>query len=276
VVAFYDVERHAHLRCVYGGVDPGVACLGHLSFILLHLGFLDAARRSAEECLALAERLGHPLSLAFGLWLPPWVNVWRGEHATARALFDRLLAVATEHRFPLIIAWAEIGRRWLEIERGVPDERQPVIHNWVAALDTTGYRTTRAVALVFSAEEHCRLGLSERALEILEEAQQQVERYDERISEPLLHLARGEILLDGRDTAEAEASFTTALEVARGQKAGLFELLAATALARLWQGQGKRREARELLRPVYDAFTEGLDTAPLSEARALLEEIEGG
>jgi len=276
VVAFYDPERHAHLRCLYGGFDPGVACLGHLSWILLHLGFLDAARQRAEECLALAERLGHPLSLAFALWLPSWVYVWRGEHATVRPLADRLLAVATEHRFPDIIALAEIDRRWLEIEQGVPDARQPMIHNWIAALETMGYRTTRGARLVLSAEEHHRLGLSERALEILEEAQQQVERHDERGSEPLLYLVRGEILLDGGATAEAEASFTTALEVARGQKARYHELLAATALARLWQGQGKRREARELLRPVCEAFTEGLDTAPLQEARALLGELAYG
>ncbi len=60
----------------------------------------------------------------------------------------------------------------------------------------------------------------------------------------------------------------------RGQQARLFELEAATALARLWQGQGRTTEARELLQPVYDWFTEGLDSRPLVEARELLEQLE--
>ena len=45
-------------------------------------------------------------------------------------------------------------------------------------------------------------------------------------------------------------------------------------MARLWQGQGKKVEAHELLAPVYDWFTEGFDTADLQEAKALLEELQ--
>jgi predicted ATPase len=61
--------------------------------------------------------------------------------------------------------------------------------------------------------------------------------------------------------------------VARRQQAKSWELRAATSLARLWQQQGKRAEARELLAPIYDWFTEGFDTADLCDARALLEEL---
>jgi predicted ATPase len=53
------------------------------------------------------------------------------------------------------------------------------------------------------------------------------------------------------------------------------ELRDATSLARLWQRQGKRAEAYELLAPVYGWFTEGFDTADLQEAKALLGELEG-
>ena len=52
-----------------------------------------------------------------------------------------------------------------------------------------------------------------------------------------------------------------------------WELRAATSLAHLWQGQGKRTEARDLLAPVYNWFTEGFDTADLKDAQALLEEL---
>jgi predicted ATPase len=77
------------------------------------------------------------------------------------------------------------------------------------------------------------------------------------------------------DVAQAEASFQQALSIARRQQAKSWELRAAMSLARLWQQQGKRSEARELLAPIYGWFTEGFDTADLQEAQALLEELGG-
>jgi len=62
--------------------------------------------------------------------------------------------------------------------------------------------------------------------------------------------------------------------MARRQKAKLWELRAATSLARLWQSRGKCREARDLLAPIYAWFTEGFDTKDLKEAKALLQELE--
>jgi len=75
------------------------------------------------------------------------------------------------------------------------------------------------------------------------------------------------------DTPQAETCFRQALDVARRQEAKSWELRAATSLAHLWQSQGKRQEAHDLLAPVYGWFTEGFDTADLKDARALLEEL---
>jgi predicted ATPase len=75
--------------------------------------------------------------------------------------------------------------------------------------------------------------------------------------------------------AEAEHCFHHAIESARHQRAKSFELRAATSLTRLWQQQGKRQAAHDLLAPVYHWFTEGFDTADLQEAKALLAALEG-
>ena len=85
----------------------------------------------------------------------------------------------------------------------------------------------------------------------------------------------GEIALMSpeRDTAKAEMFFDSALAVARQQQARSWELRAATSLARLWQKQGKRAEAHNLLSNVYNWFTEGFDTKDLQEAKALLKEL---
>jgi predicted ATPase len=91
----------------------------------------------------------------------------------------------------------------------------------------------------------------------------------------ILDATRGDLPLAASDgsEAEAEACVHRALDVARPQEARSIELRAATSLARLWQRQGKREEARDLLAPVYGWFTEGFDTRDLKEARALLAEL---
>ena len=90
-----------------------------------------------------------------------------------------------------------------------------------------------------------------------------------------IHRLKGELLLAAspEKPAEAEACFQQALDVARRQEAKSLELQAAMSLGRLWQQQGKRAEAYDLLAPIYGWFTEGFDTADLQEARALLEAL---
>jgi predicted ATPase len=97
----------------------------------------------------------------------------------------------------------------------------------------------------------------------------------ERFWEAELYRLKGELLLAGsavHDT-EAEISFRQAFDVARHQQAKSLELRAAMSLSRLWQRQGKRAEAQQLLAEVYGWFTEGFDTPDLQEAKALLDKL---
>ncbi len=75
------------------------------------------------------------------------------------------------------------------------------------------------------------------------------------------------------DPEGAERNFLASLDWARRQQAKMWELRTSTSLARLWQSQGKRRDAYELLAPIYDWFTEGFDTKDLLEAKALLDDL---
>jgi predicted ATPase len=97
----------------------------------------------------------------------------------------------------------------------------------------------------------------------------------ERWYEPEMYHLKGELLLQqsSDNQVEAEACFHKALDLARSQQAKSFELRAATSLARLWQSQGKRDEARQVLGDVYGWFTEGFDTADLKDAKALLDAL---
>jgi predicted ATPase len=112
---------------------------------------------------------------------------------------------------------------------------------------------------------------------VLAEAHTLVEQHEERYWEAEVHRLRGVLLLrqPGTPQAEAETWLQRALDVARRQEAKSLELRAAMSLAHLWQQQGKRQEAHDLLAPIYGWFTEGFDTADLQEAKTLLEELGG-
>jgi adenylate cyclase len=72
---------------------------------------------------------------------------------------------------------------------------------------------------------------------------------------------------------EAEECFLKAIEIARKQSAKSLELRAVMSLAWLWQQQGKKKRARQMLAEIYNWFTEGFDTKDLQEAKALLKEL---
>jgi predicted ATPase len=109
----------------------------------------------------------------------------------------------------------------------------------------------------------------------IDDAIDKVERSKEKWCEAEVNRIAGEVALKSPppDTEKAEKYFDCALAVARQQQTKSWELRAAMSLTRLWRDQGKTRQARELLAPVYNWFTEGFDTLDLKEAKALLDEL---
>jgi tetratricopeptide (TPR) repeat protein len=137
----------------------------------------------------------------------------------------------------------------------------------------TGAVLNRAWMLLDLAEAHARLGQSVEGLNCLTEAAQIVESTDLRIPEADIYRVRGDLLNSTGNWAAAVQCYHQALAIAQQQGAKLFELRAATSLARLWRDQGKLAEARDLLVPIYGWFTEGFDTLDLKEAKVLLEQF---
>ena len=132
----------------------------------------------------------------------------------------------------------------------------------------------RAHWLALLAEAYGYAGQTHEGLNVLTEALAAVHNHAGRWWEPELYRLRGALLLHvAAPQEEAEACLQQALAVARRQQAKSLELRAALSLSRLWQQQGKRAEAHELLTEVYGWFTEGFDTPDLQEAKALLEEL---
>ena len=125
------------------------------------------------------------------------------------------------------------------------------------------------------------MGAAHEGLALLDEAEAAVEQTQERYWEAEIHRLRGQLLAAASEPAgtegarSAEACYRRALDIARGQGARSLELRAAVSLSRLWQAEGRQGEARELLAPIYERFSEGRETPDLREAAALLAELGG-
>jgi predicted ATPase len=157
--------------------------------------------------------------------------------------------------------------------QGQGEEGLSQVRQGIAAYRATGAPLLVAYYCTLLADVSAHLGHPAEGLQALAEAHTLVEQHEERWWEAEVCRLRGILLLrqTGTSQVEAEACLQRALDVARCQEAKSWELRAAMSLARLWQQQGKRTEAWELLAPIYGWFTEGFDTADLQEAKALLE-----
>ena len=125
------------------------------------------------------------------------------------------------------------------------------------------------------AEASGRIGNPDEGLTSLAEGMALAEKIGTSTEMAELHRLKGELLLklSPENLVDAETCCSHALDVARSQEAKSLELRAAMSLSRLWQQQGKNREARQLLADTYGWFTEGFDTGDLQEAKVLLEEL---
>ena len=137
----------------------------------------------------------------------------------------------------------------------------------------TGANLMIPFCLMTLAEVYRMAAQPEEGLDRLAEAARLIETIQERWIEAEIHRLRGTLLLSMHEQTAAEDSYRHALAVAQRQSATFWELRAALDLARLWLDQGKRNEARNLLAPVYNWFTEGFDTPLLQDTKALLDEL---
>src|SRR5262249_5429928 len=155
------------------------------------------------------------------------------------------------------------------------DDSATQLQQGLAAWQAMGLGFALPYGLTLLAPLYGCTGHPEVGLATLEEALALVETQSEYLWQAELYRLKGELLLVPAVAAPegAEGCFQQALAIARAQQARAWELRAATSLARLWQQQGKCQAAQQVLAEVYGWFTEGLDTADLQAARALLQEL---
>ena len=276
-IALYDPRAHRRLAFLYGD-DPRVACLHFKAWCLWYQGYPDQARRCIDETVAVGRELGHPQVLAFALCGVTVVEHLRRDRQLTRQHAEAAMELCREQGLPVYLALARVLWGWALVEEGRAAEGIAEMREGLRAYRSTGVRWMEPYLLALLAEAHGNAGQPHEGLRVMAEALDLIRETQECAWEAELYRIEGELLLNSgapRARPEAEERFRRAIDTARLQEAKSWELRAATSLGRLWQGQGKRDAARQLLTQVYGWFTEGFDTGDVHEANAMLRELEG-
>jgi predicted ATPase len=275
-LTLYDPQQHDAHTFLFGW-DLGIFCQAWLPQVLWQLGYPEQALAMSHAGLAQAQALSHPFTLVVVLDYGAMFHQFRREPRVVHAQAEAAIALCTERGFAYYLAWATTMQGWAQVVQGHDEAGMAQMRRGLAALRATGAALRLPYYLALLAEACGQAEQAAEGLTLLTEALAHAHQSGESWMEAELHRLKGELLLalSADHRAEAEGCWHHALAVARRQHVKSLELRVALSLSRLWQQEGKRAEARELLAPIYHWFTEGFDTADLQDAKVLLEELGG-
>jgi len=273
-LALYDPAQHRPLATRFGH-DSRAAILSYRAWALWMLGYPDAALADVDQAVSFAIDIDHAATLMFALSVAPVPHMLCGDYAKVKEISDRFLALADEKRAAMWKAYSVLHRGSLLALTGSAADAVHTITAGIAAQRSTGATLILPWFLSYLAQAHANLGRFDDAWIAINEAVTATETTLEAWCAAEIHRIAGAIALMSPEpnATSAESCFDRALAIARAQQAKSWELRAAMSMARLWRDQGKRRQAHDLLAPVYGWFTEGFDTLDLKEAKALLDEL---
>jgi predicted ATPase len=255
------------------GEAPALICRVYAGWTLALRGELDQALDMARDAHQSALRSGHPVVSAFATQILCNVLMIRREHDECLYFAEEARQLSEEHLLVFWVAGMSICIGWANarggtMNKGLEQIRMGIEHwqNNKATLHLPTWRAYYAGALLAA-------GHAADAEAIVDSGVATARRNSDVVFLAELLRLKGMAAMRLGRVDEAEANLAEAGKVAHAQGARLFELRAARDLAQLWTGQGKPDAARALLAGILGRFSEGLDTADLVEARALLDRI---
>ncbi len=274
-IGLYSHEEHAGQALRYGGHDPCVCAhsLGALNQLML--GHLETAEQLSQGAMDLAGKLDHRPSVAHAHYYRAELCQIRGDAREAERRARTVLEIAEAYGLPHYVAWATMMIGWAMVVDGRRPEGLQVMERGLARLRQLGIRYHLPHRLAIWAETLAVAGDLEGALKAIDESLKAVEETGERWYEAEVLRLKAEFLArrGGPTGADCEALLERAVAVAGELGAQFWRLRAAKRLSGLWRAHGRAQEARHLLAPIYEWFTEDLDAQDLREAKALLDEL---
>lgn len=272
-LALYEIQEHNNFTSLYRQ-DPGLLCRRYLAWAKWFQGYPDQALKQFREALNLAQKLAHPYRIAEVQATACMLHYFLREEQAVKRWAEGNITLSIEHEF---LDWQLHGiifRGWALTEQGQVEEGIEQMRQGLDAWCDTGARWLEPLYLSLLAGAYMKLGQTTKGLALLKKAQTEVEQTGERFWEAELYRLKGEMLIvGGAGEDEVEACIQQAVDIARRQHSKSLELRATVSLGRLWQAQGKKEEACQMLADIYGWFSEGFDTLDLKAAQALLEEL---
>jgi predicted ATPase len=277
-LALYDKDAHRDHAVLYGGHDPAVCGYLNDALLLQARGQPERSMARLDEGLALARELAHAPTLIHALWYAAETYFLRRDPVRVATLVAEWLPTVSEFGSSLGVANATMMNGWAKVMVGNSEVGLAELRDGLDRWRSTGSKTWGSIRLGRAAAAFIHAGDAEQGAALLTEAIEVMGSNGERWYEGELLRLQGIVLSvhSLRRTAAPDACFERAVEVARSQGAGMFELRAVMALARMQCAPEQRKQRTALLGSIYDGFTEGFDTPDLKEARSLLDELQRG
>ena len=258
------------------GLDYRVRALVTFDRVLWLSGFPDRAIRIANEAIAEAQRLNSPLNICFSLGYTAPLFLWCGDLESAHDVLEQLMSHPNWHALPTLHATAFALKAELLIRRGEIDHGVSMLRSALITMRSDQQTLLLGRATCAFAEGLTAIGQFEEALAALNGTIEEVGSGGESVDLPeyLRLQAHVYLSMDEPDQSKAESCLTQALTVARRQSALAWELRIAMTMVRCQAKQGRSDDARQLLASTYGRFTEGFETADLTAARLLLQNLD--
>jgi len=268
-ITLYDKESHASHSALYG-LDPGVFCYARAGQTLWPQGYPDQALEYEKQAVELAETLKHPYSLVFAILNQTQVHLYRRDGQAALACAKRGKALALQHEFSFLIAWAYHVSAWASALVGDYDNAHAEIKH-ALAVERPKAPVANSYLAIYQAETYLLLGDFESGLSSLVVPCKEYSYDAERLylqAELLLLSDDSEKIID-----QAEVLLKKAQEISRQQELRAYELRAAIGLSKLLMRRKRDQDAYQCLNNITHWFKEGHSTSELQEASQLLEQL---
>ncbi len=243
--------------------------------IVLHiLGYMDQAKDLSDNHLSYAKDHKDSMTLYHIYTFPALYKLEAREWKASEKLMEEYLPIVREFGDPIFTLTAEV---YYYIARAFQRDGKAfdTAVNLINVCYDIGFKAFAVTMSPYIGEQYFRIGEYESALSWIEKILDHVNKTGSHIhTAELLRIKGLTLMVLGKPDTIAEENFIQALDMAKKQSAKTYELRAARDLARLWEKQGKRDEAYELLKGVYDWFTEGHDSVDLRGAKEILDELK--
>jgi predicted ATPase len=270
----FDPEQRQRWTLTYGQ-DHMMSSLILGSWALAALGHPDQSHAWRKRAISEAKKSRHCFSQAYASAHNLYTLYLLDEVEMIKEAAPGAISFSAEQGFPFYATFAQAFEGWAFTRRGNLQDGVIQMRAGIEGFRATGTLLFMPEFFVLLADSLGRIGEFEEAFQLIEKSLDQSDQWGERQFEADAHRVRAGLLLlqDAFNQDEAERNYVKAIEVARRQDAKLWELRAATGLARLWRDQGRKKEARELLLQVYGWFTEGFGVPTVQEANQTLNTL---